>query len=128
MDSFFNQNKISPKIDAKRKEVMISMRISKIVMIMVFLFMVSVGNTVQAQPEYAKWGRLAMQSTTAKYPNAMITDYQHLGRTELNASTLQESFKLQLREGNDTYYVIVKISFNKETEKVNNITFEKRTE
>lgn len=99
---------------------------TKIVLFLMAFLILSVAPTVQAQPDYAKWGRMAMQATSAKYPNAMITDYKHLGRKELNATTLEESFKLQLREAHETYYVIVRITFNKTNEKVKNITFEKR--
>jgi hypothetical protein len=98
---------------------------SKRILIIFLLLLVSVAGTAHAQPEYAKWGKKAMEVTQAKYPNAMITDYKHLGRTSLNADTLQESFKLQLQERNTIYYVTVKIAFNKQSEKITNITFEK---
>jgi hypothetical protein len=50
-----------------------------------------------SEPEYAKWGRLAMQQTSAKY-EASIVDYLHIGRTQISPGIAEEAFKLWLRE------------------------------
>ncbi|MFB4168954.1 YqzG/YhdC family protein [Virgibacillus sp. JSM 102003] len=73
-------------------------------------------------PSYAKWGRMAMKETKAKYPNAAIIDYLHRGRETKDGSTI-EKFKLWLKEDNREFGVFINIEFNTETEKVIDITF-----
>jgi hypothetical protein len=73
-------------------------------------------------PPYAKWGRLAMQKTKEKYPNAAITDYLHLGRVQGTTSDT-EKFKLWLKDKNKEFGVLVDIQFDKKTEKIITIKF-----
>jgi hypothetical protein len=73
-------------------------------------------------PSYAKWGNLAMKKTKERYQHSSIIDYKHLGRTE-DTKTSTEKFKLWLKNQNKEFGVIVSITFNKDTEKVIDITF-----
>lgn len=52
--------------------------------------------TVEAAPEYAKWGKIAVEETQKRY-NAVIIDYKHIGRTELTPKKSEEKFKLWIR-------------------------------
>lgn len=75
-------------------------------------------------PEYAKWGRMAMEKVKEKYPNADIIDYLHMGR-EVGEKTSTEKFKLWLRNKDKTEFgVYVSITFDNQTEKVINIHYE----
>lgn len=78
---------------------------------------------VEGDPPYAKWGQIAMSETKAKYPNADIIDYLHIGR-ETGANTSIEKFKLWLREDNKEFGVFVNITFDNETEEMTDITFQ----
>ncbi len=73
-------------------------------------------------PSYAKWGRMAMKETKAKYPNADIIDYLHRGSKTKDSSTI-EKFKLWLKENDKEFGVFINIEFNTDTEKVIDITF-----
>ncbi|MFC4024219.1 YqzG/YhdC family protein [Oceanobacillus longus] len=87
---------------------------------------IPIGGNVQAEegiPSYAKWGRLAVQETKSKYPNAKIVDYLHVGR-EANGNTTVEKFKLWLNEESREFGVFIHIEFDTETDEVLNITFE----
>ena len=75
------------------------------------------------EPAYAKWGRLAMQETKKKYPNANIIDYQHLGRAK-NPKTSVEKFKLWLKDDHKEFGVIVTIVFDTKTQKLKEISFQ----
>lgn len=75
------------------------------------------------EPSYAKWGRIAMQETKKKYPNANIIDYQHLGRAK-KPKTSVEKFKLWLKEDQKEFGVFVNIEFDTKTEKLNKISFQ----
>ncbi|HLU21311.1 YqzG/YhdC family protein [Lederbergia graminis] len=77
-------------------------------------------------PSYAKWGRLAMANVKAKYPNAQIIDYLHIGR-DTGASSSTEKFKLWLRENNREFGVFVDIEFENETEQVIQINYRETT-
>ena len=74
------------------------------------------------EPAYAKWGRLAMKETKAKYPNAQIIDYLHIGKTT-SESIETEKFKLWMKENKREYGVFVNISFDSATQRVIKMTF-----
>lgn len=73
-------------------------------------------------PPYAKWGRLAMEETKEKYPDAQIIDYLHRGRQKKGEAMI-EQFKLWLRGENREFGVFVSIEFDSKTEEVLHITF-----
>lgn len=73
-------------------------------------------------PAYAKWGRIAMQETKRKYPNAQIVDYLHISRNE-NPKTTTETFKLWLKQTGREFGVYVTIKFDTKTEKLLQLTF-----
>ncbi|WP_042220920.1 YqzG/YhdC family protein [Oceanobacillus manasiensis] len=73
-------------------------------------------------PAYAKWGKIAMKETKAKYPNADIIDYLHEGSRK-NGDSEVEMFKLWLKQDNKEFGVYVNIEYKPETEEVTSITF-----
>jgi len=75
-----------------------------------------------AEPEYAKWGRMAMQETAKRY-RAEIVDYKHLGRQSEHAGKAVESFRLLLNNGQRQFGVTVHIRFQLQTEQVLQIQF-----
>lgn len=77
---------------------------------------------IKAAEQYEKWGKLAMQNTQEKYPNAVIKDYKHIGRVK-GINTTMEKFKLWLKEGEKEFGVLVNIEFDKDTEKVIEISY-----
>ncbi|MED1722381.1 YqzG/YhdC family protein [Brevibacillus parabrevis] len=89
--------------------------------LLLFFFQYAPAN---AQPPYAKWGRLAMQETMQKYPHAQIVDYLHVGRIAKTPTTSEETFKLLLQQGNRRWALLVHIEFENQTERVVNITYE----
>ncbi|WP_027084460.1 YqzG/YhdC family protein [Cohnella panacarvi] len=76
-----------------------------------------------AQPEYAEWGRIAMQRTAERY-RLPIVDYQHIGRRQLSSGIAEEKFKLWLRGDNREFGVFVTIRFETATEKILAVEFE----
>jgi hypothetical protein len=77
-------------------------------------------------PSYAKWGRVAMKKAHAKYPNAQIIDYLHIGKIT-GAQTSTERFKLWLKEGQKEFGVYINIEFDNKSENVVKITFKETT-
>lgn len=79
-------------------------------------------NTKLEVPPYANWGKMAMQKTKEKYPNADIIDYLHVGRKK-GEQTSVETFRLWLKEDQKEFGVNVDIEFENETERVIKISF-----
>ncbi|RKP56820.1 DUF3889 domain-containing protein [Cohnella endophytica] len=76
-------------------------------------------------PEYAQWGKVAMDRTKAKYPGAII-DYWHVGRTQVSADIAEEKFKLWLRNGTLEYGVWVTIRFYTANDRIITIDLSKK--
>lgn len=81
----------------------------------------SVSYAMPNEPEYAKWGRQAMQIAKEKYPNAQIADYLHIGKIT-KGEVAEQQFKLWLKEAGQEFGLIIGIEYNIKTEKVTNIT------
>ncbi|WP_419865703.1 DUF3889 domain-containing protein [Bacillus dakarensis] len=79
------------------------------------------------QPAYAKWGKVAMEKTKEKYPQASIVDYLHVERIA-GSQTTTERFKLWLKEQNKEFGVFVNIEFETDTERIVNVTFKEVTQ
>ncbi|GIM46444.1 hypothetical protein DNHGIG_19930 [Collibacillus ludicampi] len=80
--------------------------------------------TVQMEPAYAKWGRLAMNETYKRFPRARIVDYKHVGRQQRSPTVTEETFKLWLRQDHREWGVYVRITFETPTEKVISVRFQ----
>ncbi|HJV31279.1 MAG TPA: YqzG/YhdC family protein [Bacillales bacterium] len=85
------------------------------------IYPLNFANTSHAQqkpiPSYAKWGRLAMEKTHEKYPNAQIIDYLHIGRIT-GTQTSTEKFKLWLKDNQKEFGVFVDIEFDNKSENI----------
>lgn len=75
------------------------------------------------QPEYAKWGAIAMQRTAERY-RLPIVDYLHVGRRQLSPGIAEEKFKLWLRGNNREFGVFVTIRFETVSERILAVDFE----
>ncbi|MBB3109479.1 hypothetical protein FHS18_001531 [Paenibacillus phyllosphaerae] len=102
------------------------MRLTKtsgIVFTLLVLLMMTAGlSQANAEPPYAKWGRLAMKETSKRY-HAQIIDYKHLGRKVEQKGVVSESFKLILNKNSNPFSVTVRIWFDQKTEQVIRIQF-----
>ncbi|WP_232380856.1 DUF3889 domain-containing protein [Paenibacillus tianjinensis] len=97
--------------------------IMKQLVILILVMLMFPTASIEAMPEYAKWGKIAVEETQKHYKAAII-DYKHIGRTELTPKKSEEKFKLWIRNkaGNE-FGVIVTIQFNPSTEIVQSIQF-----
>jgi hypothetical protein len=83
----------------------------------------SIASAKAKAPEYAKWGRIAMEKTKDKY-SAKIVDYSHVGRKQISNEVAEEVFKLWLRDGTREYGVRVSIQFYTSNERIIDIKFQ----
>lgn len=76
-----------------------------------------------AAPEYAKWGKIALEETQKRY-NAQIVDYEHIGRSHISDLKSEEAFKFWIRKKNGKEFgVYVTIQFERASEKISSIKF-----
>ncbi|WP_253944793.1 DUF3889 domain-containing protein [Paenibacillus sp. NEAU-GSW1] len=75
------------------------------------------------EPEYAKWGRLAVQETKNKY-NADILDYKYEGRFPISSQTVEERFRLWIVQGTKEFGVRVRIHVRLDDDSAEAIEFE----
>ncbi|ASN06409.1 DUF3889 domain-containing protein [Virgibacillus necropolis] len=73
-------------------------------------------------PSYAKWGRIVMQKTKEKYPDADIVDYLHVGKEE-GTNLTTEKFKLWLKGKDSEFGVYIDVKFATDTEQIIEISF-----
>jgi hypothetical protein len=83
-------------------------------------------HVLASQPEYAKWGELAVQQTSARY-QASIVDYLHIGRNEVKPGVAEEKFKLWLRDQKHEFGVLITIQFYTANDQVISIKFQETT-
>lgn len=92
-------------------------------MISLIVLIVVCAVSVEAVPEYAKWGKIAVKETQKRY-EAKVIDYEHIGRTELTSNKSEEKFKLWLRrEEGKEFGVYIWIQFDPLTEEIQSIRF-----
>lgn len=73
-------------------------------------------NVLSAEPDYAKWGRVAMAETAKAYSGASIADYKYEGRFAVSEGRAEERFTLWLKQDGREFGVRVTISVATATE------------
>lgn len=107
-------------------------RIHNIAMLIILAILVvgltSAPTIAEAAPEYAKWGKIALEETQKRY-NAQIVDYEHIGRSRISDSISEETFKFWIRQKNGKEFgVYVRIQFERSSEKISSIKFSEELE
>lgn len=74
-----------------------------------------------AEPNYAKWGKVAMEETVKAYQNASIVDYKYEGRQKLGDGQAEERFKLRLRQDSHEFGVRVSIRIKDDSDTLINV-------
>jgi hypothetical protein len=82
----------------------------------------SVVHAERPTPPYAKWGKIAVEKTKEKYPDAQVVDYLHVGREDKGSNSV-EKFKLWLKGTDKEFGVFVDVEFNEATESVIKISY-----
>jgi hypothetical protein len=80
----------------------------------------------ERQPEYAKWGRIAMQLTSERYQGKII-DYLHVGRTQISPGIAEETFKFWIRKHERVFGVRVTIRFYTANDQIITVKFQETT-
>lgn len=97
----------------------------KKICILVFIIFFILPYSFTAEPSYAKWGKIAVENTKLKYSNYDIVDYLYVGKENISKEIAKETFKLWLRNKTDEFGIIVEITFQKNSNKIIQITYRK---
>ena len=76
----------------------------------------SVVHAERQTPAYAKWGKLIVEKTKEKYPDAQVVDFLHVGKEDIGSNAV-EKFRLRLKGPDKEFVVFVDVEFNKTSEK-----------
>ncbi|WP_053220218.1 DUF3889 domain-containing protein [Virgibacillus senegalensis] len=79
--------------------------------------------TAFAQPEYAQWGKIALEEAKEQYPDYNATDYAYQGKVYISDEREQFTFLITL-EGNETKEVRVYVLVNPQTEQLIDVFFD----
>ena len=82
----------------------------------------SVVHAERPTPPYAKWGKIAVEKTKEKYPDAQVVDYLHVGREDKGSNSV-EKFKLWLKGPDKEFGVFVDVEYNEASEQLIKISY-----
>jgi hypothetical protein len=100
----------------------IIMRRNSIATFFVLIFLLGISSQAHAQkPDYEKYGRIAIAVVQADYPNVKLEDYQYMGRKRITDQTVSDSFRFEVEEKGQKYFVIVTIEHDPTGQKLLNL-------
>lgn len=70
--------------------------ISKIMIITFLLLVIPVNFVLAQQPDYAKWGKIAVEEIKKEYPKYEMVDYLYEGKVVISDEREQYNFKMTL--------------------------------
>lgn len=76
------------------------------------------------KPDYEKYGRMAIAVVAAEYPGDEVKEYEYLGREKLSGTNVIDSFRFQVQENQQPFYVIVKVTHDLSSKKLVHLTVE----
>ncbi|MCM3570866.1 DUF3889 domain-containing protein [Neobacillus mesonae] len=78
-------------------------------------------NVKAQQPDYAKWGQMAIGEIKKKYADSEVTEYEYLGRTTVSNSKSRDTFDFVVKKNTEKNIVRVYVFFNPQTNQLINI-------
>ncbi|WP_408007001.1 DUF3889 domain-containing protein [Pseudalkalibacillus sp. A8] len=76
------------------------------------------------QPDYAKWGKSAVQETMKQYPNFKIVNYEYDGKVIISDERSQYNFEFTLEQDEKEKKVNVYVLVNPKTNQLIDIHFD----
>lgn len=75
-------------------------------------------------PEYAKWGNIAVKQTQEKFPDYDLTDYLYEGKVVVSEARHQYNFKLILKKSRETKEIRVFVLVNPKQDQLIDVFFD----
>ncbi|WP_226579096.1 DUF3889 domain-containing protein [Halobacillus litoralis] len=96
-----------------------------VVFLLVLVFLSLSFNHVFAQPEYAKWGKTAVEETAKEYPEWKLINYDYNGKVVISEERTQYNFKLTLESDEEQKkQVLVYVLVNPKTDQLSEVQFD----
>ncbi|MBM6617061.1 DUF3889 domain-containing protein [Bacillus suaedaesalsae] len=67
---------------------------------------------IAQEPDYAKWGNMAITIVKENYPDAEVKEYKYEGRKAVNVEKAEDSFTFDVKKGTQPVKVKVVVTFN----------------
>ncbi|MFZ3590806.1 DUF3889 domain-containing protein [Bacillus sp. DJP31] len=71
---------------------------------------------VAEQPDYEKWGKIAINVVKESYVNEQVSDYKYEGRKSVSDVKAEDTFSFQVKRDNKEFTVKAVVAFNPKTE------------
>jgi capsular polysaccharide biosynthesis protein len=81
---------------------------------------------IAQQPDYEKYGRIAITVVKEDFPSEEVKEYKYLGRKKISETEVMDSFEFQVTENGKPVTVVVYISHNLADNKLLSLTVEKK--
>lgn len=75
-------------------------------------------------PSYAKWGKIAIEQTTKKYPNQQVTDYRYDGKVFISNVREQYDFEFTLKKDGQSREIRVYVLVNPQTDELIDVKYD----
>ncbi|KAF0822042.1 DUF3889 domain-containing protein [Cytobacillus firmus] len=85
----------------------------------------SLAGAVQ-QPDYEKYGRIAIAVVKEDYPGEEVVDYQYGGRKKISETEVTDTFTFTVKENGKPVTVLVNVTHNLKDNKVVSLTVERK--
>lgn len=76
------------------------------------------------QPDYEKYGKIAISVVQGDYPGEPVTDYQYMGRKNLGGGQVEDSFLFTVKENGKKVKPLVKVRHSIANNKLVNLSVE----
>ncbi|MYL64557.1 DUF3889 domain-containing protein [Bacillus hwajinpoensis] len=87
------------------------------------LFLVPINVHAEA-PSYAKWGKMAIEETTKKYPDQQVTDYRYDGKVFISDVREQYDFEFTLKQNGQSREIRVYVLVNPQKDKLIDVKYD----
>ncbi|WP_180954559.1 DUF3889 domain-containing protein [Bacillus sp. V5-8f] len=88
------------------------------------IFICHSGMVSAQQPDYEKYGKIAIAAVQADYPGEAVTDYQYMGRKNVGTGLVEDSFLFTVNENGKRVKPLVKVKHSTINNKLLNLTVE----
>jgi hypothetical protein len=79
------------------------------------------------QPDYAKWGKIAVNVVKENYVDGEVSEYKYEGRKSISDEKAEDTFVFQVKKDNKVANVKVVVSFNPKTDTLQSLSLAEQT-
>jgi hypothetical protein len=77
---------------------------------------------IAQQPDYAKWGKMAITVVKENYPDAEVSEYKYEGRKSISETKAEDTFVFTVKKDQKTLPVKVVVTFNPKTDTLQSLS------